>query len=304
LFSKGYGLADVAHHVPNTPQTQFRLAHVTKQFTALAILLLQERGKLHVGDHICQHLASCPAAWRPITIQQCLNQTSGLPDDDPTAETATTSAALLTAYSQQPLGFTPGSQFGFSDVGYVALSVIIAKVSGEPFAMFMQKNIFDPLQMRDTGFDYPHLRLPHRAIGYTTPGVVAGDPALAFANGAYGMYTTSEDLYRWDEALNTPRLLVKASWAAMFTPYADTGFQWAGGSALMRSGEGWFITKDAGHRLAFYDDGSGHVPGLQVFNGRYLDDKVTIIELSNLQTMPENNQTIDAALAAMVFRHG
>jgi CubicO group peptidase (beta-lactamase class C family) len=143
LFSKGYGLADVVHHVPNTPQTQFRLAHVTKQFTAVAILLLQDRGKLHVQDHICRYLTGCPAAWRLITIHQCLNQTSGLPDDDPSTVTAATPADLIRTYEELPLGFTAGSQFGFSDVGYVVLSQIIAKVSGEPFAVFMQKHIFD-----------------------------------------------------------------------------------------------------------------------------------------------------------------
>jgi CubicO group peptidase (beta-lactamase class C family) len=308
LVSKGYGMADREHSVANTPQTQFRIGHSTKQFTAMAILLLQAQEKLTVNDPICTYLSACPGAWKPITIHELLNQSSGIPDIDAVLDAAAAPSpqALIDSFETMPLNFSPGTQFGFSDVGYVILSAIIAKVSGEPYETFMQQRIFDPLHMASTGFNANHGVLPHGAIGIGVGSSNPDDVRFAFPNAAYGMYSTVEDLFRWDEALAGAELSDK-SWGTMFTPYEDitAEFSFPGSFAPVGVGYGWFVGMDSGRRLVFYDDGPGDIGSIrfEIYNGRYLDDKVSVIVLGN-QPTSANQKDIGAALAAMVFaRH-
>ena len=160
IFSKGYGLANVELDVPNTPQTKFRLGSITKQFTATAILLLQERGKLSVGDPICKYIDTCPAAWSEVTIHHLLSHTGGIPnftsfpDYVPKMMMPVTTQEMIARFKDKPLDFKPGEKWSYSNSGYFLLGAIIEKASGESYESFLQKNIFDPLKMTNTGYDH------------------------------------------------------------------------------------------------------------------------------------------------------
>lgn len=169
LVSKGYGMANRQQQIPNTPQTKFRIGSVTKQFTAMAILMLQARGKLNVQDHICVYLTDCPPAWQPITIHQLLTHTSGIPDyryfpDFPTfKELPASPAQTMARLKDKPLDFQPGAKWSYSTSGYIILGAIIEQVSGESYEAFLQQTIFVPLKLLDTGAAQNTTQL---AIGY------------------------------------------------------------------------------------------------------------------------------------------
>jgi CubicO group peptidase (beta-lactamase class C family) len=161
LLSRGYGLADRARQIPNTPQTRFHLASISKQFTAMAILILESQGKLNVKDPICSFIADCPAAWQDITIHHLLTHTSGL---SPQLDNIIASAALDPATPPDPayfikitqgvaLGTRPGEQYAYSNFGYDLLAHIIEQVSGQSYAAFLEQAIFTPLNMRNSGYD-------------------------------------------------------------------------------------------------------------------------------------------------------
>ncbi len=223
LFSKGYNLADVDAQIPNTPQTRFRIGSNTKQFTAMAILILQDRGKLHVQDHICRYIPACPADWQPITIEELLTHSSGIPDYTnfpdfvSTWTQPTTPEALIARFKDYPLDFTPGSVFRYSSSGYVLLGYIIERVSGESYATFLHENIFAPLKMNNTGYDTTYPALPQHATGYyanrSKPDPY--DMSVLYAAGA--LYSTVEDLYLWDTALMAGKLVSRQALDAMFT---------------------------------------------------------------------------------------
>ncbi len=158
LLLGGFGAADRAGGLPNTAQTKFRVASITKQFTALAILILQARGELNVQDRACVYLPDCPPAWRAITIHQLLTHTSGiksykdLPNYPAFRATPVAPAELTARFRDLPLAFEPGTQYGYSNSGYVLLGTIIGELSGMPCAEFVKTSILDPLGMSATGF--------------------------------------------------------------------------------------------------------------------------------------------------------
>ena len=142
IVSRGYGMANFEHSVPNTPQTVFRLGSVTKQFTGMAIVMLQERGKLSVNDPICKHLSDCPKAWQPITIKNLLTHTAGIPnytefpDFMKTAAAETTATELTNRFRDKPLQFPLGEKYAYNNSGYFLLGGIVEKISGKSYADF------------------------------------------------------------------------------------------------------------------------------------------------------------------------
>ena len=299
LFSKGYSMADWDLHLPNTPHTKFYIGSLTKQFTAMAILILQEQGKLHVQDHLCSYLSDCLKAWQPITIHHLLTHTSGfptLPGNPFTTMPSTPQQAVeevVALYKNKPLDFAPGTQFSYSNEGYGALGYIIQKVSGQPYALFLQHTIFDPLQMRDTGYVPNYASLPDHATGYQTWQVKA-DPALlpfpqnltflpyplnlSFLVAGGALYSTVADLYRWDQALSTETLVSKKSLDEMFTPYVPYVAACITEDCAASYGYGWFISRG----FVFH---GGIAPGFQSYNGLYRQNNVDIIVLSNLRSL-------------------
>jgi CubicO group peptidase (beta-lactamase class C family) len=157
LLSKGYGPADQDKNLPNTPHTKFRLGSITKQFTAMAVLILQAQGKLNVQDPACLYISECPAAWKDITIHHLLTHTSGItnftnfPDYQATKATPSSPEQTIARFKDKPLDFSPGERWSYSNSGYIVLGYIIEDVSGLSYEAFLQQNIFEPLQMKDTG---------------------------------------------------------------------------------------------------------------------------------------------------------
>jgi CubicO group peptidase (beta-lactamase class C family) len=218
IFNKGFGSANLEWDIPNSPTTKFRIGSVTKQFTAASILLLEERGKLKIDDPVKKYLPDAPDAWDKITIFNLLTHTSGIPDFTSFPEyqkkqfAPNTPKQIVDIFCNRPLDFTPGENMSYSNSGYVLLGYLLEKVSGETYQDFLQKNIFDPLGMKDSGYDSNSAIIPGRASGYSPgPGglVNAGyvDMSIPFSAGA--LYSTTEDLVRWEQGLFGGRLLSK-----------------------------------------------------------------------------------------------
>jgi CubicO group peptidase (beta-lactamase class C family) len=293
LISRGYGMANYEHDVPLTPQTKFRIASTTKPLTATAVLMLQDQGKLAVADPICRYLAPCPKGWEPITIHHLLSHTSGVPDIINFPEFDAISAApqrpadLVRLIAEKPLEFVPGERFAYSNSGFMLLGAIIERVSGVSYAAFMQKSIFDALDMRSSGYDDPALLLKQRANGYVRrPAGLENAPdvnmTIPFAAG--GLYSTVEDLYSWDQAMHGGQLLTAKSSQAMMTAVRNN------------YGYGMMLREEFGRRHVGH---TGTIDGFTSFMVRYPAEQVTIIVLSNIGTT--SAAAIGRDLAAIVF---
>ena len=293
IVNKGVGMANVELNVPNAPQTVFRLGSVTKQFTAMAIMMLQERGTLRVSDAACQYLPNCPAAWKPLSIRHLLTHTAGIPnytnfpEFGRTAVLPTTAAAMLDTIDDKPLEFTPGDKFAYSNSGYYLLGMIIERASGKSYADFLQEAIFAPLGMKQTGYDSTSRIIANRASGYTrqageTRNAAYMDMSIPYAAGA--LYSTTEDLLRWDQALYANTLVSQKSLDEIFTP--DKGGY----------GYGWSIGQRFNRRAIAH---GGGIYGFATHIGRFPADRVTVIVLSNVETAPAARIAND--LSAIVF---
>jgi len=295
LVSNGYGAANYDEDSPIMPFTKFRIASVTKQFTAMAILILQERGKLKVADPICKYVAECPAAWEPITIHHLLTHTAGVPnftgfpDFNQWKKLPTTVSALLARFRDKALDFKPGDEYHYSNSNYALLGAIIERVSGKPYQAFLQENIFDPLKMTSTGYDDTSMILKHRARGYTRQGDKLTNAEYLDMSSVYaagGLYSTVEDLYLWTQALATGKLVSDKTLAAMFTPFKhDYAY-------------GLMVKQEFGRKCIHH---TGLLEGFTSFVGRYPNEKVTIIVLNNTNGSSVPAGQIAHDLAAIVF---
>jgi CubicO group peptidase (beta-lactamase class C family) len=236
LFEKGYGYASLEHDVRVTPDTKFPVASITKQFTASAILRLQEQGKLSVTDPLAKYFPDFPKG-KQITLHQLLTHTSGIhnfalrPDYEISAASPIDFDELLEIMRKEPFDFEPGSRFSYSNSGYLLLGEIVAKVSGKSFAEFLKTEFFEPLGMKDTSVHAPDVIaphqvrafaiLPHQATGYgfrdnVTKRMTSWD-ATSFG-GAGALISTVRDLGRWNQALLAGKVLSEASLKVAWTP--------------------------------------------------------------------------------------
>lgn len=286
LLAKGYSQANWDTQTANTTTTRFYLGSVTKQFTATATLILQEQGKLHVEDKICSYITNCPPPWQPVTIQNLLTHTSGIPELDDSQLAGTSPQAWINSFNNAPLAFTPGGLSAYCSICYQILAYVVQQVAGMPYSQFIQQMILTPLHMNDSGFGTDYYSHPNNAIGYATwkinnPQIAEpADPQWSFLSGSGLLYSTVEDLYRWDQALSNNTLISQQTLDQAITPHvASTDLFPSSGY-----GYGWFITKSPvpGHRLVWHD---GVLDGFRNYIGRYVDDNVTIIFLSNLSTV-------------------
>jgi len=298
IVSKSYGMANVELDVPNTPNTVFRLASITKQFTATAIMMLQERGKLNVNDPFCKYLTDCPAAWQPITIRQLLTMTSGLPtltgpDLGPLAGLPVSWEQWSAAIKKKPLDSVPGDNFRYNNNGYTLLGFIIERQSGKSYGEFLQENIFTPLGMKQTGYEDPLRIIKNRATGYRQ---LPGDPItnVPYAEmirlyAAGGIYSTTGDLLLWDQALHTEKLLSRKSIDEMFTPFKE-----------MLPGKGyaygWWSSKKFDRQEIAH---GGNLAGFITYIARYPSERVTVIVLGNNGV--GSSGKISNVLSAIVF---
>ena len=285
-FEKAYGLGDEEWGADNTVHTKFRIASLTKQFTAACILLLQERGRLNVHDPMSRYLSGLPVAWQAITVHQLLTHTSGIPNSTESSEntksdhTATSPQRIIRPAVEKPLDFPPGTNWNYSNPGYVLLGMIIEKISGQSYADFLKTNIFEPLGMKNSGYDRARDILKERASGYQIiDGHIANadlfDMNLPFSAG--GIYSTVEDMFRWNEALaESGRLLSADSLKQMFTEYPEATHEG------QHYGYGVVISRLKFGRLLYYHGGG--VEGFSSSIQRYPNDRVCIVVLSNLDS--------------------
>ncbi|HKA10087.1 MAG TPA: serine hydrolase domain-containing protein [Candidatus Dormibacteraeota bacterium] len=289
LLQGGFGLADRALRTPNTPTTRFRIGSVSKQFTAMAILMLEKRNHLHVSDPVCAHLAPCPQAWEQVTIQQLLNHTAGIenyPYDQSDAPDRfyqpVTPAEQVAQAGERPLLSRPGTEWLYCNVCYAALGLVVERESGTNLTQFLKTQIFDPLAMRDTGIDQGQ-SIPREALGYTRRGTLG--PAyrldLSWAYGAGQMYSTVGDLYRWDQALYRDQLLGGGTSAQLMRNAASTG------AVGQQYANGWFIDSIRGHSRVRH---GGSIPGFISDIDRFPDDRAVVIVLTNLDGFNELEQ--------------
>lgn len=297
LHSAGYGMADLENESPNLPETVFRLGSLTKQFTAAAILQLQDQGLLDVNKPVSLYLPDYPHGDE-ITVHQVLNHTAGIAnytefaDLEDTMRDPTSLADLMARFADMPLGFKPGSQFKYSDSGYVVLTAIIEAVSGQPYADYMAKHIFQPLGLSATGYEDSGVILAHRADGY-----VRADDAYRHAayldmsvpSGGGGLDSTVLDLYRWDRALYSTDMLSKSALESFFAPSASMG-------PKAEYAYGWAVVEMSGRRFILHDGG---INGFSTFLIRYPEEELVVIVLSNVETAP--TQAIAVGLASIAL---
>jgi CubicO group peptidase (beta-lactamase class C family) len=289
LLSKGYGSANLEWNIPNSPSTKFRLGSVTKQFTAASILLLEERGKLKTDDLVKKLMPDAPVAWDKITIYHLLTHTSGIPnftsfpDYGPQEPFSATPEKLVARFRDKPLDFQPGEEWSYSNSGYVLLGYLLEKASGESYEKFVQGNIFGPLGMKDSGYDSNSAIIPRRAAGYAPGPVNAGFVHMSIPFSAGGLYSTTEDLLRWEQGLFGGKLLSAASLAKMTTPFKN---EYACGVSVRTVG---------GHKAI---DHGGGIEGFNTFLAYYPEDKLTAVVLGNLTgDAPQQIATRLAAIA-------
>jgi CubicO group peptidase (beta-lactamase class C family) len=276
ILSKGYGSANLEWDVANTPATKFRIGSITKQFTAASILLLAERGKLTLDDPIKKYVAEAPAAWDRITLHHLLTHTSGIPNFTALPEYhanepfETPPAKTITMVRARPLDFAPGEKMVYSNSGYVLLGYVIEKASGISYERFLQDNIFTPLGMKDSGYDSNSRIIAHRASGYApSPDgpINAAFVHMSVPYAAGGLYSTTEDLLRWEQGLFGGKVMSAASLEKMLTPFKNN---YALG-LLVRTVDGRKVVQH-----------NGGINGFSSFLAYYPDDKLTVAVLGNL----------------------
>jgi len=281
---RGYGLANVELAVPATAETVYQLASVTKQFTATAVMMLVEEGKIDLDETITRYLEGLPAAWGEVTVRHLLNHTSGiksytgLPDFAKSFRKDYTKDELIRLVADLPLEFAPGERFSYNNTGYFLLGMLIEKVSGKEYGTFLKERIFDPLGMTRTRVNDLTAVIPNRATGYgwSPKGLRNGEyvsPTQPYAAGA--LVSTVTDLVKWDAALDGERLLKRATLLRMWRPTRlndgkthDYGFGWS---------LGLYRTRPRVHH-------GGGIPGFSTYVARYPEERLTVIVLANSET--------------------
>ena len=279
IVEKGYGMADIKNKIPNTKDTVFLLNSITKQFTATSIMMLEEQGKLSLNDPVSKYLKGVKNGEK-ITIHHLLSMESGITDifeaypkadQNERSDTIFPVSELIREIKKMPSKFEPGTQFEYSNSNYDILGFIIEKVSGLEYGEFLKKNIFELLEMKNTAYDVKKNQLKNRAVGYTGIGkynISYGEPyniSYLFAEGS--LCSTVEDLYKWDQALYTEKLLKKETLEKMFKPN------------IGHYGYGWFIDEE--YSGLVWHSGGNPYKGFISYIARYRNSKTTVIILQN-----------------------
>jgi CubicO group peptidase (beta-lactamase class C family) len=280
LFAKGVGYANVEWQIPNTTKTKFRIGSITKQFTSMLVMQLREQGKIKLEDSVCVYVTPCPDAWKPVTIHHLLTHTSGIPTYTAIAAWRQTNMMpktidqMMAIFRDLPLEWVPGEKYAYNNSGYFLLGVVIEKTSGKKYEQALQDMILTPLGLTDTGYDWSRTIIPRRASGYSGKGetlqnVAPLDMQQPYAAGS--LYSTVDDLLKWDQALYTEKLLPAAARQVMWTPFKEN------------YAYGWIIGEPAaavfgGHKRVAH---GGGINGFTSVIVRLPEPNVTVIVLSN-----------------------
>jgi CubicO group peptidase (beta-lactamase class C family) len=292
LFQRGYGVRDVRRGGKIDAHTNFRLASFTKQFTAMAVMLLVHDGKLAYNRPLTAIFPEFPAWGRSITIRHLLNHTSGLPDygevmaEGWSATHQISDREVLQVLEKQPAGkFAPGSKYEYSNSGYVVLGLIVEKVSGKSYPQFLHERIFAPLHMENTVvFVNGVNEVPNRAYGFNKEAdkLVEGDQSPTSATlGDGGIYSNLADLAKWDDGLERHTLLSEREMSEAVKP-----------GPLKPYGFGWFLDSYQGHARMYHTGGTS---GFRTVIERFTDDKVTVIVLCNRTDLDPEKLALAAA---------
>jgi CubicO group peptidase (beta-lactamase class C family) len=308
LLAKGYGLANVELNVPVTPKTVFESGSVGKQFIATAIMMLAQDGKLSLDDSITKYFPDAPLTWKPIFIKNLLSHTSGLPDY--ATPTLTGPAGpfylrldfsedqLLSKIEALPVERAPGEKWEYSNTNYVLLGILIHRVTGMPFAEFLNERIFTPLDMTSTRLISESDIIPNRAAGY---GIGAGEQlknqewvSPTFDSTADGsLYLNILDMAKWDAALYGTQLLSQSSLDRMWSVYPLND----GKPNPNQYGFGWWIRQQNNHKVIEH---GGNWQGFTCDISRYPDDNLTVVVLTNLDAAHSDPDLMAHVIAGLV----
>ena len=275
VVARGYGLAYLDNETPVTPDTSFRLASITKQFTATAVLMLVEDGALSLDDSIREYFPELPGFADEVTIRHLLQHTSGIEDYEPIygdqfPQQVRDTGVVHIIGTTEGTYFTPGTEYRYSNSGYAILAVLVERLSGRTFAEFLDTDIFKPLGMdRTLAYEKDISTVPDRAYGYriTDEGIEFADQsAWSAVLGDGGVYTSVNELLKWDAALYDGGLLSADLRQASLTP------------GLENYGFGFRIDEYRGHRRIHH---SGSTSGFRNFMAQFPDERLTVIVLTN-----------------------
>ena len=298
--AEGYGMANLELQVPARPETVFQIQSITKTFTATAIMLLSEQGKLSVDDKITKHLSDLPGCWSEITIRHLLSHTSGIKDfiNEPTIDLKQDIKAedVIASLKDRALNFAPGEKYAYSNTGYHLLGMIIHKLTGQLWGDFVKERIFDPLEMNQTRVVSLSEVITNRAAGYVWEenriknGHYLAPSVLAYAGG--GLRSTALDLARWDAALWSDKILQQSTLQQMWTSAKCNDGSNAG------YGFGWGVGEMQGHR--FVSHTGSHMTGFKTIIMRFLEDKLSVIVLTNQRNADQT--AIAKGIAGFYFK--
>lgn len=298
LVFKGYGRSDIENDVPATPATVYRIGSITKQFTAAAVMRLVERGTVHLDDPIGKYLGALPAAWRPVTVQELLNHTSGIPSYTDLGESwirrwgeSMPPDTLVALTAHKPLDFAPGTNWRYDNSGYVVLGMLLEKVTGSPYAAYLDSTLFRPLGLTGTRYCYPAPIIPHRSRGYARAGQTFTNATFLnmtqpFSAGA--LCSTVGDLARWNAALATGQVVSPTSYRQMTTPRG----------AAVSHHYGFGLERDTlGGRVRISHGGG--INGFITSNAYFPSDSLSITVLAN--AAPSDPERLANNIARAVF---
>jgi len=293
---RSYGLANVEHQVPVKPETVFQSGSIGKQFTAAAIMILVQDGKLSLDDQITKFFPGAPATWKRITVRHLLNHTSGLGDYPPEIELQRnyTEEQLFEAFKKAPLQFEPGADWDYSNAGYVTLGILIRKITGKFYGDFLQERIFRPLGMTTARIISEADIIPNRASGYRLmDGQLKNQEWVSPSTNSTAdgsLYFTINDLARWDAALYTDVPLKQSSLSQIWQQTRLNE------GKLKPYGFGWHTGVIHNRRVVFH---GGAWQGFKSSIIRFLDDKLTIIFFAN--SWDTNDVKLTRGLAAIFY---
>ena len=275
IKAEGYGIVNIEHGIPAKPETVYQIGSVSKQIIAAGIMLLMQDGKVNLDDKISQFLDGTPDTWKDITVRHLLTHTSGLvreaPGFDP-YKVQNDADVIKTAYAL-PLRFAPGEKWEYCNVGYFGLAEIIRKVTGKPWGDYLRECLFQPLEMSATRTTSTTEIVPNRADGYVWKDGKPRHADIFFALRPSGAFlSTVLDLAKWDAALYSDQILKATTRELMWTPVKLNNV------TTYPYGFGWELNAVAGHKRVSH---SGSLPGFRATIARLVDDKLTIIVLTN-----------------------
>ncbi len=283
VVAKGYGSANIEQAVLATPKTMYQIASTTKPFTAMAIMMLVENGRISLDEKAAKYLPKSPAQYSAVTVRQLLTHTSGVNRDLRTGNVDDfTADEFWKRLATAPVSFKPGERWEYSNTGYILLGIIIESVTKKSYGEFLNERVFKPLGMKDTKYLEPPGRDKNRAIGYDwQENTFRPSPYFSGGFSAGGLISTVSDMAKWDAVLNTEKLLKRSSLEQIWMPAKLSNgklvsFDFRGEQSSY--GFGWFLTSYRGHKVVTH---GGTVSGFSSQIMRFTDDKITVIVNSN-----------------------